>query len=248
MQGISYEEYRLSVKEMVSYGGQGLLYAGILSFVFYRSVWVFLAFTPAGIGYPFLIRKDLNQRRLEQLRIQFKDAILALASCLNAGYSVENAFVASLNEMDRVYGKESMISEEIRLMIHKTKVNRTLEEAMIDFAVRSSLDDVKSFADVFLAAKESGGELMKIIARTAEIISEKIRIQEDILTATASKRLEQKIMSVIPILIVCYLDLTSPGFFDVLYTTMAGRGIMTGCLVVYLGSCWLAKHMLEIAV
>ena len=79
MQGISYEEYRLSVKEMVSYGGQGLLYVGILSFVFYRSVWVFLAFTPAGIGYPFLIRKDLKKRRLEQLRIQFKDAILALA-------------------------------------------------------------------------------------------------------------------------------------------------------------------------
>ena len=145
MQGISYEEYRLSVKEMVSYGGQGLLYVGILSFVFYRSVWVFLAFTPAGIGYPFLIRKDLKKRRLEQLRIQFKDAILALASCLNAGYSVENAFVASLKEMDRVYGNESMISEEIRLMIHKTRVNRTLEEAMMDFAVRSGLDDVKSY-------------------------------------------------------------------------------------------------------
>jgi len=248
LQGISYEEYRLSVKEMVSYGGQGLLYVGILSFVFYRSVWAFLAFAPVGLCYPLMIRGDLKSRRLERLRVQFKDAILALASCLNAGYSVENAFVEVWKEMDRIYGKESMISEEIRLIIHKTKVNQTLEEALMDFAVRSSLDDVKSFADVFLAAKESGGELMKIIGRTAEIIDEKIQIREDILTATASRRLEQKIMSAIPIMIVCYLDLTSPGFFDVLYTTIAGRGIMTGCLIVYLGSFWLAKHMLEISV
>lgn len=248
MQGISYKEYRLSVKEMVSYGGQGLLYVGILSFVFYRSFQIFLFFTPVGICYPLLIRGDLKRQRLERLRIQFKDAILALASCLNAGYSVENALVEARKEMDRIYGQESMISEEIRLMIHKTRMNRTLEEALMDFAVRSGLDDVRSFADVFLAAKESGGELMKIIARTAEIIGEKIRIQEDILTETASRRLEQKIMSAIPIFIVCYLELTSPGFFDVLYTTVAGRGIMTGCLTVYLGACWLAKKMLEISV
>ena len=238
----------MSVKEMVSYGGQGLLCVGILSFVFYRSIWVFLVFAPVGICYPFLIRNDLKRRRLEYLRVQFKDAILALASCLNAGYSVENAFVEVLKEVNRIYGSESMISEELRLMIHKTKVNRTLEEALMDFAVRSGLDDVKSFADVFLAAKESGGELMKIIARTAEIIGEKIRIREDILTATASRRLEQKIMSAIPVVIVCYLELTSPGFFDVLYTTVVGRGIMTGCLAVYLGSYWLAKNMLEISV
>ena len=248
LQGISYEKYRLSVKEMAVYGGLGLFYMGILSFVFYRSLWVFLAFAPVGICYPLMIRNDLKRRRLEHLRIQFKDAILALASCLNAGYSVENAFVEALKEMDRIYGCQSMISEELRLIIHKTRVNRTLENALMDFAVRSGLDDVKSFADVFLAAKESGGELMKIIARTAEIISEKIRVREDILTATASRRFEQKIMSTIPILIVCYLNLTSPGFFDVLYTTIIGRGIMTVCMVVYLGSCWLAKHMLEISV
>lgn len=238
----------MSKKEWVSYSGQGILYVGVLSFVFYRSVWVFLALVPVGICYPLMIRKDLKRKRLERLRGQFRDAILAVASCLNAGYSVENAFSEALREVDRVHGRESMMSEEIRLMIHKTRVNRTFEESLQDFAVRSGLDDAKSFADVFLAARVSGGELMKIIARTAEIIGEKIRIQEDILTATASRRLEQKIMNMIPIVIVLYLDLTSPGFFDVLYTTMAGRMIMTGCLFVYLGAIVLAGKMMEIAV
>ena len=247
-QGISYETYWLSKKEWLSFGGQGVLYVGILSYVFYRKFLVFLALIPVGICYPLIIQGDLKRKRLEQLRGQFKDAILSVASCLNAGYSVEHAFAEALKDMDRIYGAESMISEEIRLMIHKTKVNRTFEEALMDFAKRSTLEDVRSFADVFLSARVHGGELMRIIARTAEIIGEKIRIQEDILTATASRRLEQKIMSMVPILIVCYLDLTSPGFFDVLYTTIAGRMIMTCCLMVYLGSMYLGKRMVECSV
>lgn len=180
--------------------------------------------------------------------MQFKDAILSVASGLNAGLSVENAFAASLEEVNRIYGENSMMSEEIRLMFYKTRMNRTFEEALEDFARRSGLDDVRSFSDVFLAARKSGGELMKIIARSAEIIGEKIRIQEDIITATAAKRMEQKIMSAIPVLIVFYIEFTSPGFFQVLYTTLAGRVIMTVCLSIYLGACWLAKMILEIGV
>lgn len=229
----------------MSYGGQGILYAGVLSYVFYRNIWVFLMFLPVGICYPLMIRSDLKRKRLERLRGQFKDAILSVASCLNAGYSVEHAFAEALKDMDRIYGSDSMISEEMRLMIYKTKVNRTFEEALSDFADRSGLEDVRSFADVFLSARVHGGELMKIIARTAEIISEKIRIQEEILTATASRRLERKIMNMVPILIVLYLDLTSPGFFSVLYTTVAGRIIMTGCLAVYLGAVYLGKRMVD---
>ena len=180
--------------------------------------------------------------------LQFKDAILSLAACLNAGYSVENGFLEALRETDRVYGKESMISKEIRLLLHKVQLNRTVGEALENFAERSGLDDVRSFANVFLAARESGGELMKIIAETAEIIGEKIRVRNDILTATVSRRLEQKIMSAIPILIVFYMELTSPGFFDILYTTGLGRIIMTGCLGVYLVSCAAGRKILEIEV
>ena len=185
---------------------------------------------------------------MENLRGEFKDAILAVASGLNAGYSVENAFAVSLKEMEEIHGSDSMIAKEIRLILRKVRMNLTFEDALGDFAARSGLDDVKNFADVFLAARKSGGELMRIIARTAEIIGEKIRIQEEILTATASKRMEQRIMSGIPVLIVIYIELTSPGFFGILYTTLVGRMLMTVCLVVYLASCWLADHFLEIEV
>ena len=235
LQGIEYETYTLSRREWVLYGAEGILLAAALDYVFYRSFLLILLIFPAGILFPLALKKKLKQRRMEKLRGEFKDAILAVASGLNA-------------EMEEIHGSDSMIAKEIRLILRKVRMNLTFEDALGDFAARSGLDDVKNFADVFLAARKSGGELMRIITRTAEIIGEKIRIQEEILTATASKRMEQRIMSGIPVLIVIYIELTSPGFFGILYTTLIGRMLMTVCLAVYLASCWLADYFLEIEV
>lgn len=209
---------------------------------------MFLALLPFGFCCPLVMKDHFRQKRQELLLIQFKDAILSLSACLTAGYSVENAFAETLRETNRIYGKESMISKEIRLILYKTRLNRTMEEALMNFADRSGLEDVKSFADVFLEARANGGELMKIIARTAEIISEKIRIRQEIMTSTTSRRLEQNIMSTIPIGIVFYLELTSRGFFDVLYETIIGRVITTGCLLAYLGAMIWGRKILDIVV
>ena len=111
---------------------------------------------PAGILFPLALKKKLKQRRMEKLRGEFKDAILAVASGLNAGYSVENAFAVSLKEMEEIHGSDSMIAKEIRLILRKVRMNLTFEDALGDFAARSGLDDVKNFADVFLAARKSG--------------------------------------------------------------------------------------------
>ena len=242
------EIYELSKKEWLLYGGQGVLYLAILSFVFYRSIFVFLLLLPVGVCYPIFMKKDLKKKRMELLNLQFKDAILSVAASLRAGYSVENAFAVSLDEVSRIHGENSMISKEIRLLLQKNRMNLTFEDALENFAVRSGLEDVKSFSDVFLVARRNGGGLMKIIARTAEIIGEKIRVQEDIITATASRRMEQKVMSAIPVLIVFYMEFTSPGFFDILYTTMAGRIIMTACFFIYLGAFLMARTFMEISV
>ena len=227
---------------------RGITGVGLLSFVFYRSIFVFIALSPLGIFYPFVMKDSYRKKRQEELLIQFKDAILSLSACLTAGYSIENAYSEVLREVTGIYGTDAMITKEIRLLIHKVHLNHTPEEAMMDFAERSELEDIKSFADVFMKARTSGGELMKIIARTADIISEKIRIRQDILTSTTSRRLEQKLMSAVPIGIVFYLEFTSRGFFDVLYETMIGRVIMTVSLITYLGAIAWGRKILDIMV
>ena len=171
-----------------------------------------------------------------------------LASYLGAGYSLENGLAMCTGELEGIYGKQGMITEEFAILASGVRMNRPVELLLMELGARSGLEDVEHFAQVFAAARRSGGELVGIINYTAGIIRDKVQVQEEIHTMTASREFEQKIMNGIPFLIVLYIDLTSPGFFRVMYETMMGRTVMTICLAVYLGAWLLSKRILEIEV
>lgn len=220
----------------------------MIAYVFYRSMAAFFLFLPAGLCYPLLKRRELKRDKLRKLNLEFKEGILTLSSFLSAGYSVENAFAACVGELESLYGKDGMMAGEFAHMVSQIRMNRPAEVVLSEFAKRSGLDDVKNFAEVFAASKRSGGELVAVIAHTAAVIRDKIQVQEEIATMTAAKQFEQKIMNMIPLLIVIYIDITSPGFFDMMYSTGVGRIVMTCCLAVYAGAFMLAKSIMEIEI
>lgn len=222
--------------------------AGLFAYVFYRSMVAFLLFTPMVFIFPMIQRRKQQEQRLQQLNLEFKEGILLLASFLSAGYSVENAFSASVKELMLLYGEEGLVSKEFSHMESQIRMNRSVEQALSEFAGRSGLEDVKNFAEVFAAAKRSGGELVSIISHTANVIRDKVQVRQEILTMTASKQFEQKIMSMIPFFIVLYIDITSPGFFTIMYSTGIGRILMTLCMVIYIAAMAIARRVMKIEI
>lgn len=246
--GMDYGVYTLTLREWFFYAAQGLAGCALAAYVFYRSAAAFLVMAPVGIVYPLYCREDLKRQRLCRLNLEFKDGILVLASFLSAGYSIENAVAASGRELTLLYGADGLMAGEFEEMARGLRLNRTVESVFLDLGGRSGLEDVNNFAQVFAAAKRSGGDLVEIISHTAGVIRDKVQVQEEIHTMTASKAFEQKIMSLVPVLIVLYIDLTSPGFFDIMYRTMAGRLVMSGCLAVYGISLLLARRILQVEI
>ena len=244
-----YTVYELSISEWFRYGAAGILAAGVMAYVFYRSWIVFAVLAvPAAVLYPLYKRKELYSARRRKLSTEFREGITVLASALSAGYSMENAMVESAEELKLLFGNGSMIVHEFEYINHRVGMNIPIEVAWQEFADKSGTDDIRNFAQVIRIAKRSGGELTSIIMRTADTIGDKIQIKEEIMTQTSAKRLEQKIMSVIPVLIVIYIDVTSPGFFNVMYEGLPGRIIMTVCLAVYIAAVIIGRRILEIEI
>ena len=75
--------------------------------------------------------------------------ILSVSSNLQAGYSVENAFQESYRDTVLLYGRESVMARELRLIFRKLSNNEQLENAIAKLAVRSVLLDIRDFADFF---------------------------------------------------------------------------------------------------
>lgn len=157
------------------------------AYTFYRSMTMFLILLPAGLLYPVYKKMDLKRERTRQLGLQFKEAILVLASFLGAGYSLENGLAMSVAELEGLYGKEGMITREFTILSAGVRMNRQPEQLLMEFGSRSGLEDVDNFAQVFAAARRSGGELVEIIHYTAGIIRDKVQVQEEIHTMTASR-------------------------------------------------------------
>ncbi|MFR8227562.1 MAG: type II secretion system F family protein [Lachnospirales bacterium] len=247
-QAINYEEYYLTVKEWALWAAAGTGACGAVAYTFYRSYRIFFVLLPLGLMYPLVHKKQLCQRRKEQLKSQFKEGVLILSASLSAGYSIENALKASVNELTMLYGNQGMLVKEFTWMVRQIGLNSTAEEVFEDFSKRSGIEEIQSFVQVFAVAKRSGGELVAIMNKTADSIRDKIQLHEEIRTMTASRQFEQKIMNLLPFFIILYIDITSPGFFDLMYTTGIGRILMTGCLVVYGLAIWIAGRILDIKV
>lgn len=243
-----YRVYRLSPGEWAGYLMAGALFCGVTAYVFYRSIAAFILFLPAGCVYPVRKGRELAKQRQEELRLQFREAILALAASLKAGYSVENAFVSAVSELQELYGEGGMITKEFSYIAHQLRMNRTVESLLMEFARRSGLEEAENFAEIFAVSKRSRGELVSVVSHVVHVLGDRIQVREEIRLMTAEKQLEQKVMSLMPYLIVLYVDFSSPGFFSQMYETMAGRTVMTGCLAVYLAACILAGRILKIEV
>lgn len=243
-----YAEYRFSLKQGMLVYAEGAAVVGMIGYFFYRSLLACVFLIPA---FAFLVREKKREeakKRRQELSLQFKDLVLALSANVKAGYSIENALQESYRDMELLYSGDSSICMEVRHMLRGLENNVVLEQLLYDLGVRSHVPDIMQFADVFLIAKRSGGNLTEILEKTATVIEQKIETDKEIQLMISSKKLEQKIMNMVPFIIIFYIGTTSKGFFDVLYHNAIGVAVMTVCLFFYGAAYLLSKRIVEIEV
>lgn len=220
----------------------------LVSYMFYGTLWCAILFSPYLIRYIKSWEKQSIKKKQNHFRLQFKEAIQSLSTGLNVGYSVENALREATKELRGVYKKEDVILRELSYMIRQLQMNRSAEQVFSEFASRTGDEDVQVFVTVFNMAKRSGGDTLDIIRQAVRQIGEKIDVEREIETILSAKKMELKIMSIIPFAMILYLKISFPEFLSVLYGNVAGVIIMSICLIIYLGSYELGKRIVEIEV
>jgi tight adherence protein B len=198
--------------------------------------------------YVRMKKGELGRKRQQLLHYHFRDFLSSLHVALLAGYSVENAFGEALSDMVLLYGKNSLIVRELTRIVKGLKNNVTLEKLLNDLGERSGNPDVEEFAQVFAVAKRSGGNMTQMIADTVGVIGERLTVENEIDVLLSAKRMEARIMDVVPFFIIGYVGLTSPGFFDVLYHNLTGVAVMSGCLGVWLFAWLLSEKIIAVEV
>lgn len=234
--------------------GQGILYflegaalAAAAAWLFYQSAAAVVILMPLGI--PFSVYREKGRREKEKriLSEQFRDMLGSVNNALRAGDSPENAFREGYREMVYEYGERALISRELVRVVNGLDNRIPLETLLEDFAARADTEEIREFAEVFRIAKRGGGNMVEILARTSVLIEERLDVENEIRVMLGNRRLEQRIMDITPFMIIFYIGLTSPGFFDVLYHNLTGAAFMTVCLAAYLAALVISEKILDVS-
>lgn len=244
-----YDIYRMTAKEKLIC----ILTAGVVIFsagyIFYRSVILSLLLVPLALIYPRFRTKDIIKKRKNELNLQFREALYSISSSLSAGKSIETSFKDALKELSIQYpDAETYILKELEQINKRIDTNETIEKALADFAARSHLEDIVNFADVFAICKRTGGNLVQVVKNTAEIISEKIDVKQEINVLLTEKRLEHKVLNLMPVLIVLLLSTSAEEFMSPVFTEPLGRAAMTFSLMLFAVAYFISKKIMDIEV
>jgi tight adherence protein B len=167
---------------------------------------------------------------------------------MQIGYSVENAFKEAYREITLLYGGDSVMAVELRMLLRKIGNNIQIEDALIDIAKRSGLSDIRDFAEIFSIAKRGGGDMKGIISNTATIIGDKQEVRREIDTVITQKKLENNVMKLMPFIIVMYISITNKGYFKVMYHNLFGWIFMTVMLLIFAVATLWSDKILDIKV
>lgn len=229
---IDYANYTLSKKEKIRFlvAGYMILYAVI--YLFYHSI--IFSFAGAAAVYltiPFA-EKYLAEKRKSSLTIQFKDLLYSLSTSIATGRQVPEALAEASENLSLIYGEDGPMVVELRYMNKRIHEHRESDiDLLLDFARRSHCEDISSFVQVYYTCRALGGNLEKVLKSTTEILLEKMNIEREIRMLTAQKKLEGRIISTMPLIVILFLNVFSPDYLAPLYTTIAGKMIMSLSLI-----------------
>lgn len=221
----------------------------VVLFIFYKVIpLAALGGAITGTVYIFVAEQAAIQKRLKKLRVQFYDLLEAMSVAMRAGNPVLKALESAREDLTLIYPGNSDILVELDVIIKKFYNAIPLSESFADFARRSGLEDVASFASIYATIEGKSSRADEIVRETQQIIADKMEIEMEIDTLMTAAKSEVNIMLFMPLVILAVIGYAGAGFMDAIYTEPLGRVVATGGLIVFIISFIMARKFSNVEI
>lgn len=243
--GTDYTVYILSPKEKITAVIAGFLVGFGASYLYFDSkilgiiVGLLLSYKAISI-----YEKHKFSKRHNELRLQFRDMLESLSNSYTVGMTGNRAFHAAYEDMIVEHGRDAYITRELQL-ICSTHDNQGVEikDMMNDFAQRSGIDDVRSFAGVFDVSSNLGGDIAKVIRETRDMISDKLEVELEIQTMVTGQKNQLNILAIMPLVMALLTRSFGTGSAGAIVIT-----VKVIALVMFVFAYWMGLKITNIKV
>lgn len=214
----------------VEFVGLVVILAGagvVLGLVFLRSFIFGLLFALPLAFLPFLWLKQKKTYKAQKVEAQLPDAMEMLARSLKAGHTLPSAAELLGQELDHPLGTEFRIAYE------EQRFGLSMTEALNNMLERVDSRDLKYFVTAVLIQTDTGGNLVEIVEKIAQLIRARLNFKAKIRSLTAEGRLSAVVLTVLPIIVFFAMTFIKYEYEMALFKEPVGR-VMLGFAFVLL--------------
>ncbi|MBM3243645.1 MAG: hypothetical protein FJZ12_02255 [Candidatus Omnitrophica bacterium] len=218
-----------------------LLLGGVGYFASGNFIFLAIGFA-VGLAIPNLLVRAWVAQRKARFANQLLDAINLISSSLKGGLSLLQAIEVVVEEMP------APISQEFGLVVRENKMGVIFEESLERMKKRMDIEELGLIVNSVLVARETGGDLTKVLSRLSVTIRDNRKLKDNIKTLTLQGRMQGAIMSLLPILFVMWVLSVNKGHFDIMLENETGRMLLILAVVLQVVGMFLIRKFSTIKV
>ncbi len=238
---------KISVVEMLIvslvFGAMGF----VVTWFFYLNVYVSVISAVIFQGFIIVYKKEKTRKHKNMILDEFININNLLLAELQTGIAVSRAYENLANNIQQSEILDfPKLEPEIRVWINRLHVGEEITDILLDFANRSGENNLVQFANMLDIASSRGGNILDIILSTNSVLNDERQMMYDVEVLITEKKLEQRVLTAMPIFILMFLNYSAYEFIAPLYENVIGRMTMTALLVIFTISFFWSRKITEI--
>jgi tight adherence protein B len=201
-------------------------------------------FTLCALALPFFLAARMaakwQAKQIIALREQLPEALNAIGMCFQAGYSLQQALQQTASECPKP------LSVQLARAANDILAGCSVAEALSAMETRCGLPDVRFITTALEIQHSTGGSLKDILASASQSINASFELSRSLEVQTAQARLSARVVSIMPIALVCVLSLTMEGYLESFFSSTAGFIVLVSAIAMELMGILIIRRILAL--
>jgi len=218
-----------------------LLSAGLLAFASTKlfSLWFTPLFFFFGLTLPWAYIEGKVRQRAVRFAEDYPTMLLAAASSIKVGLSAYQA----LERATRLLEKDSLVREEVRILLEKIQRGTHRSVAISEFARSIRQPDLELFRSAFLLVLENGGRFSPTLMRLAAVSNNRAQLIRSAAVSTASMRMTANVLIVVAPVLVLLLAARTSNYWQTFFHHPVANFLASSGIIIIVCCYGLLRHM-----
>lgn len=217
------------------------------AYLLYKNIWVSLGFAMVFAVYGFFNKKRYEKDRQRKMQMCFLDFLICLEPLLGMSGTFAGTFAEAVDDYRRFHGEDELC-KFLDSAVNDFRINTSTSNVLSKLAFGINLEDSDAFARSMAICEKTGGNPLEITGKTTELLVGRARILRDIHTSLSGRMFEQKVITLMPFMLLGILSSAAGSYLEPMYTTAAGRIVMSAAGFLFVLQWVIGKKIIDIEV